>query len=210
MAIELSAPTKFVSYEAHELAAIGTDFVASIAQHHRRLGRIGTEAWTEFVLDWWGATAPDDILVDGRVQRLLVGRSQYGVKFRTPARYGEFMLDLVHSTYPTYEVPYLSIAYWDRALSKPLRIRLALESEWGDEMDGALSLAKILEDAAKVASVRADMNVMVFASSPKNPRERICEYLGRLRTWTASSTPWLWVDVPWEFPARDASCGLLP
>src|SRR5262245_758093 len=129
------------------------------------------------------------------------------------------MLDLVHSTYPPFGSAYLSKAYWDRAVQNPLRIKLAMESEWGHELKGDLSLARILEDAAKVAAVRADAKVIVFAShSKRSSRERVIDMLTSLRRQADPSerrrarepavTPWLWVDVPWDSQVEGTDCGL--
>lgn len=201
---------KFRWYDKTELVAAGRELVEVVATRKTQLGRLNTEEWTEFVLDWWAQTAPEGVLVDARRHRVSAQQRRPPASAKARRCFGEFMLDMLHSTYPAYDTKYLSRAYWDRALEGPLHIRLALESEWGHQLNGNLSLAKILDDASKVASIRADLKVIIFASNTKNnARHDIVDMLARLRTCADPAAPWLWLDVPWNSPASQADCGML-
>lgn len=100
---------------------------------------------------------------------------------------GEFLLDLVHSTYPTYDrLPWESYAYWEKALEAPLEVLLALESEWGFQTDPQRNFASVMADASKIAAVRARSKVMLFAAPGKGEkfeenRARLLQALRNLR-----------------------------
>lgn len=146
-----------------------------------------TEAWTEFVLDWFAAAAPDDLLVNARPSR---GRWRHKVRrhgLEIPYRRseGEWMLDLAHSTYSLAGAE----RYWQRQLEGDLdcTIRLALEVEWGNRN-------AILDDASKIAAVRGDAKVMITGVPAKLSRD-VQRDLERLRVLSKDGAPWLWINL---------------
>ncbi len=101
---------RFTCYSEPELLEAGLSFVGFISRRNARFVRLGTEAWTEFVLDWWATTAAEGMLVDARRARERERRDQSGAKVETRRCFGEFTLDMVHSTYPAYDAGYLTKA----------------------------------------------------------------------------------------------------
>lgn len=182
---------RFTDYNPSELRGCGKAFASTALRRASEFDAIGSAAWTEFVLNWFADTARRNPTpcIDARPARDLKSRTTRG----------EFMLDLVHSTYPTYEKEdFYSMSYWSRALKGDLELLLALESEWGISASAEANVAAILEDAAKLAAVRARVKVMVYASTPrKRIKYDVAKLLSNLRTAAADEKPWLVIDVPW-------------
>jgi hypothetical protein len=183
-------PFRFERYDAQELHACARAFrvdVGSIWSLNE------SEGWTELVLDWFAATAPTGVLVNARQQRdsrRLAKRRWRHIDMRGSA--GEWMLDLTHSTYPTGS----PADYWRLALceDRPLIVRLALECEWGRFGDETTTRNAILDDASKIAAVRADVKVMVTGAAPAWAAH-VEHDLRRLRAATQDPAPWLWANV---------------
>jgi hypothetical protein len=73
-----------------------------------------------------------------------------------------------------------------------------LESEWGKWKNPESSLNMILYDASKLAAIRATAKVMVYSSQEGSNRDQIVNELRTLRMQWNDTSPWLWIDVPWE------------
>jgi hypothetical protein len=171
----------------------------------------GTELWTDFVLDWFADTAPTSVLVDAHASPQLGWLDFLAAKGVTdalgdlaeipdrPSR-SEFLVDLLHTTHPRYaNHPFYSREYWDAALRMPFRGLLAVESEFGKQGAVALTRSMILEDAAKLAIVRADAKVMLFGTTRGGPQTKdLLRDLRLLRKQAQDASPWLFVDVPWD------------
>lgn len=95
---------------------------------------------------------------------------------------------------------------WLRALEKSCRVRLALESEVGKLGNPDYSFALIMEDAIKVAVMRADVKVVVFASQPRLTADDVATALQKLRKRSDDASPWLWADLPWGQDADGVWC----
>lgn len=181
---------RFSAYDADELDTCGREVVAAL--NGASIDEADTERWTEFVLDLFAATAGPEILVDARNPR----------SDATRATRGEFLVDLTHSTYPKYPPSgahgYWSQEYWDEALKRPCRVRLALESEWGKQSSPGATRVAVLQDAVKVAAFRADAKVVVFGPKDRTKGAELVTDLARLRTASGDPAPWLLVALPWD------------
>jgi hypothetical protein len=201
---------RFVKYDREELEKCGKAFVArgrKVAQHLDERGI--TSPWTDFVLDWFASTCARDRTVDACARKarqewsaLLGNDTTGGLKSRrTP---GEFMLDLVHTTLPSYdEHPYWSTAYFDAALDErrpEIRIDLALESEFGKATSPKATRIAVLHDACKLALVKAKLKVMVFGTVRGGAEtKQVVDDLKRLKKRTGdAAVPWLAIDLPWR------------
>ncbi len=164
---------QFRTYERSELEECARQLCNFLCNtfHESDRGRHPTILWTAHVLHWFGDAAA-------------LGTTSY---FR--GRYGEFLLDLVHASWGTEP--------WHEAVARPIKLRLALECEWGVENNTARATEEILRDAAKIAVIRAEAKVVVFASCNEAHHERIVSLLTQLRAQAEDRTPWLWLDVPW-------------
>lgn len=166
--------------------------------------------WTELVLDWFAATAPEEVLVDAKPPRTRVSkayvdaRKQLGVDRGLRRTHGEFLVDLCHSNFPTYEIdrPFYSDEYWAKVAEAPREVYLALESEWGKANSAKANRHRVLEDAAKLPFFNARAKVLVFGSSSAGARGEIVSSVTRLRSTCGDDKPWLLVDVPWDEQAR--------
>lgn len=188
--------TTFDKYTSDELAECGVAFQRALVDAAAYISWAETEAWTEFVLDWFTATAPNGVLVDARAPR--------PCSRKLPQRntYGEFLVDLTHTTYPLYppqgKHPYGSALYWTTALKQPCCVRLALESEWGRCGAPAVTRIEVLRDAIKVAAMRADAKVIVFGPDNATHGDRLFCDLDTLRKQSCDPSPWLCVSLPWS------------
>lgn len=192
-------PTKFSAYNAEELRRCGKELLAFV----RGQPEMGAALWTEFVLDWFAATAAPGLLVDAKARQDQRGnwRKRWGVGADVvPARQtqGEFMLDLVHSTYPPYNGEYWTPEYFERALAGPCQVRLALESEWGDARSGDVTVAAVMHDAFKLPAVRANVKVMLFGTRKASGGPKLFDMLTTLRTRAGDTAPWLVLNLPWD------------
>lgn len=207
------SPPKFALYGADELLTIGSAFVDSIQNHAESLARASsTEVETEFVLDWFAATAPHWARVDARPKRSSGYRSW---RKDLPQRQtdGEFLLDLTHTTYPVEEHG----EGWDEYIKRShvgdkLEVLLALESEFGKERSPQGSRGQVFDDASKLAVVRSRAKVMLFASNSRGGTENrdvMVRMLTALRTDHCDGSPWLWIDLPWLTAGYEAHFGVL-
>jgi hypothetical protein len=172
---------KFKKYTSAELETAGDRFVAAAKSRAQDLGW-SSARWTDFVKDWFAQAARSDATVD------------------SSTRSGEFLFDLAHTTWPAYSrTRFYTREYWDQALKGECELLLALESEWGKRHAPEVNLAKVLEDASKLAVARARVKVVAFGSETgEADREQIVGYLKRLRSAAKDDRPWLWVDLPWQ------------
>ena len=176
----MPAVFRFTDYVADELRRCAEAF----RQHFENPNLSGNAAWTRAVYQWFiDAAAP--------------GIRSYCNPNVVPDGYYEFLVDLCHTTYPPRDDSMRRRAWYDLAVSQPLRFRLALECEW-DQSSRDGSLARIMDDAAKLAGVRADSKVMIFGSLAKDHRLQIVKSLERLRDAADDNVPWLWIDVLWQ------------
>ena len=188
---------QFREYTVEELASCGDTFEMAARAFAKEGPKASTTEWTEFNLDWFARTAAEGLTVDSRIARGGTGPLSEGLARRTTL--GEFMLDMAHTTYPSYEHrDYSTRGYWLRALERPCQVRLALESEFGRHLNPDESFAMVLSDAAKLASARANVKVMIFATRDGSEARDMAGALERLRKQSGDSSPWLWVDLPWE------------
>lgn len=182
-------PPPFANYTADELIASGQAFQSAIAHFPTN----DTEERTLTMKFWFHLS-------------IAPGLRAYG----NPFSY-EYMLDHSHTTFPhPLNEREKWWDRWPRALDgRPLLMRLALESEWGKYGQPKLTLAAVLEDAWKVALVRADAKVVAFPSHGREDRNRIVDCLRRLRDQSNDGSPWLWVDWPWDTSIpRDIMTGI--
>lgn len=180
---------KFTDYSRDNLTAVADEFLKEFTP--RLKDDLATTSWTEDVLTWFDKAKSAAALVDARPAR---DRRSRGTR-------GEFLFDLVHSTWPAYDGKWGTRAYWDEALNAPEPPRLlpALESEWGHARNAEANLHKVLEDASKLFHVRAVAKVILFASVNEDNRKEILDLLERLvaadRTGPCT---WLLIDMPWD------------
>jgi len=180
-----------------ELKAVGLDL-----QTHAKSNATTVnpwKVWTEYVLDWFAATAPKGTAIDARRPlpeppdwRKILGRA--GPPTRSTR--GEFLVDLAHTTFPDYVATPYDTSYYQTAVKQPCRVRLALESEWGSVPTPGLNYHRVLEDAAKLAVLRADVKVINFGIRDERARDVLVAALAQLRRQAGDDAPWLWVAVP--------------
>jgi len=193
---------KFEKYTVEELKECGKAFVGFLDKNKELLFELpGTAEWTEVVLDWFSATASDANVVDARPSKYAISDSLLKLrkkKILCPRNtYSEFLVDLCHSDFPSYSsFAFYSRDYWASALKERRRIRLALESEWGKYSSKPANYAKIMEDATKLAVVRADCKILVFGTLDQPSHEEVIKDVGLLRKQTGDKSPWLLIDAP--------------
>jgi hypothetical protein len=163
----------FQEYSVSELKCCGIEFC-------RYFQNSPGDPTTREVLTWFAQTAPAGVRVFGR---FIPGEHEY-------------MLDQCHTTFPSIEADEDREERWERALQSPLEMRLALESEWARDCSVGEHFARVLDDAWKVALVRANAKVVIFASTNRLGQSRIVDVLHRLRACSSDDAPWLWIDVP--------------
>jgi hypothetical protein len=187
---------KFTSYDVIDLEECATRFKADVAQIWQMED---SEAWTEFVLDWFVAAAPSGYLANARPGRGGWQRfaKSCGIKLEHRGREtvgaSEWMLDLAHSTYSIAG----DKAYWRRQLDGdlPCTMQLAMEVEWGGRDD-------VLDDASKVAAVRAEAKVIVTGVRAHVASDMLRD-LTKLRMLTEDTVPWLWINLPSSDDSKD-------
>jgi hypothetical protein len=188
-----STMTRFNDYSPAELRNAGSELLRAA----NACKESGTRQWTAFVLSFFS-------------DRNRRGNSATQVYPRSRTRLfgvGEFLVDHCHVAERRYDggesVENQLAWYRDAtvsASSQTMRIELALESEWGKSKDEDLSLIMVLDDASKLAALRAKSKVMIFGTKDGSACGRFVEMLSRLRTaWGDSETPWLLVDLPWGY-----------
>lgn len=203
---------RFKNYDRQELDACGEALARELGDLYDpvRGPEPTTGEWTDFILDWFAAVAAEGLLVDARPRNLRTNwRHAWKMESEPPERScaGEFMVDLTHSTYPTYhQLSPDRLPYWKVAVEKGggLHIKLALESEWGEESSEDATAVAVLEDAIKIAAMRAQVKVMVYGCEDKGHHSEILDLLRKLRTQTADEAPWLCVSVPWSVEGWEA------
>ncbi len=195
----MSVP-KFKNYDSVDLQRQGDAFCAALNAMGQDVHRLwATEQWTEYVLDWFACAAPTafegrPVTVDARSAK---PRRAHRMKSLAQRKtWGEFIVDLAHTTYPGYDDDYWTMKYWERTLDGgPCQVLFALESEWAN-LNEVTSRVAVLHDAAKVAAVNARAKAVVFASRD-GVHDALVNDIQRLRAVTRDVTPWLWIDVPW-------------
>jgi len=199
---------KFSRYDVDELTQCGEAFLARAKQIAKPLDQSGasTRHWTDFILDWFAATAGDGMTVRALTQRAETSWQGLLAKKhgQLPApREGtwEFLLDLVHTTVPRKEDGESYQEYWANVLEASCETHLALECEWGKSMSDKSSFGEVMWDAWKLAAVRASAKVMVLGTSDGSACEEVMRAVSCLRTQSRDSAPWLCVDLPWYVAA---------
>jgi hypothetical protein len=176
----------FSEYTESELIACGDAFLTSCK---KRWNKTGGENWTEYVLDWFCKTAPEGICADARTSRTPGPRSR--------GTSGEWLVDLIHTSYPSVE----NDKYWNAAIKedsdRAWSIFLALESEWGKGSSHSVTREMVLDDASKLTALRADVKVLV-TGMPTKHASNLEQDIRILRIRTRDSSPWLWVNLPNE------------
>jgi len=170
---------RFVNYDTNELAKCGEEFERAF----RKCGLSGNCEWTPAIFRWFRQIRAEGVHV-----------------YPEPDEgEGEFIVDHCHTTYPFHgeDSRWPSPNYYKRAFEGLCEIKLALESERGKWANSETSLAMVLDDACKLAVLRAKVKVMIFASHPGKP-DSVPEALAKLRKCHQDTVPWLWIDVPNE------------
>ncbi|WNG14412.1 hypothetical protein [Cystobacter fuscus] len=200
---------KFVHYDSKELTAAGAQLVDAMARGYDRNMEPPTEVWTELVLDWFACAAStfsgQPVLVDARAREVREDWRPFFASLRDiPMRNtrAEFLLDLTHSTYPDFTGRYYNDAYWDEVLLKEREVLLGLESEWGRFGDVRHTRVKVLEEAVKLAAIRARTKVLVFGSNSQKQCDHLLADVALLRYQARDAAPWLLIDVPWTQRGR--------
>lgn len=178
---------QFLNYHMTELAACGQAFSSDFAGWMLS----GNREWTPGVCEWFRRAAAPGVRV--------YPAAGMGSK-------GEFLVDLCHTTYPldiASDGGWPSVRWYERAFASPCQMKLALESEWGKWGYADQSLVMVLDDACKLAVLRASVKVMLFSSHWTDDPARVPAALKKLRTCHGDTSPWLWIDVPNE-PHRPA------
>ncbi len=83
-------------------------------------------------------------------------------------------------------------------MKQPCRVRLALESEWGKSGAPAATRVAVLQDASKIAAMRANVKVVVFGPENVASGNEIFADLRLLRARSEDPAPWLCVALPWS------------
>jgi hypothetical protein len=164
---------KFTDYSPSELKTCGRAFAHNFKSQP-------SELRTEDIMKWFRDTAAEGIRAYGRY----IGEYEY-------------LVDQCHTTFPKPQHRERLIHRWERALKVPLVFRLALESEWGSEGSYSDNCSRVLEDAWKVAMVRANSKVVLFATHGSKKARPILECLAELRDQSSDEAPWLCIDIPW-------------
>lgn len=197
---------KFARYDAEELTAAGERLVDGMVRGYDLKREPPTEVWTELVLDWFacaaGAVSGRPVLVDARAREVREDWRPFFACLRDIPRRdtrAEFLLDLTHSTYPDFTGRYFTDAYWDEVLLGEREVLLGLESEWGRFGDVRHTRVKVLEEAVKLAAIRARTKVLLFGSNGTEQRDHLFADVALLRYQARDAAPWLLVDVPWRW-----------
>lgn len=169
-------PHRFYQYSLDELHSCGRAFVEQFACP--RCAKTGDT--TKAIKSFFARTAPTESSVLGCNGR------------------GELMLDQCHVSYRPRMPGETGLAYWDSILTQPIVMRLAVESEWGKYASLKQSLVDLLDDAQKLALVRADAKVMLFATRQAADRVQFVSRIRMVRNAASDPAPWLWIDLPWD------------
>lgn len=195
---------RFDSYSRDELERCGEAFVADIAMHHRIFCAMTDSAqWTDYLFDWFSCAAPTDTYTYAHSPRAsvrwqaLFGRKELAHRVPGPRVPSEFMLDLTH-----IELKPISTAGDSLVSVRSHVVRLGLESEWGHQTSPTYNVERVLFDASKLATVRAEAKAMLFASTGPQNHDQIVHCLGETRRSSGDASPWLWIDVPWTWDRR--------
>lgn len=168
----------FVNYDAKELEACGRALCEAAIKSESNVTN-----WTVFVLDWFMRSAAVDRVVWPP---------------DATRREGEFLVDQCHVRAPKPQSGETWGAWYDRVLTAPVEMSLALESEWGKVGTRGISTTLVLDDALKLAFMRATAKVIVFASRDGSDRQPTLNLLSQMRWSVQDTAPWLWVDLPWK------------
>jgi hypothetical protein len=166
---------QFNTYSVEELRECGCRLREDLS---RMVGPTEAEAWetatwTDEIKRWFW-------------QALAEGAYCYGQPFTS-----EYGYDQCHSA-------------TDLTLSpKPEKFLLVLESEWGAWRSIGKGRDLIVDDAHKVVRAQAIAKVMVFGSNGTQDRNWILQKLSAMRNAKNDVTPWLWLDVSWEYNGSD-------
>jgi hypothetical protein len=173
---------QFQNYDRTELNCCGREFRA----HFVKCPHVNDGEWTHAVRDWFRKAAAPGIRV-------------YPAAGMGTARKDEFILDLCHTTYPLDGSggSWPSEQWYERAFGCCCEMKLALESEWG-------TFVQVLDDACKLAVLRAAVKVMIFSSHWNGPQDRVVKSLYHLRKCHNDTAPWLCIDVVSRPPGLSA------
>lgn len=192
----MKRPT-FQDYSCRELEKLGQAAVEIIGAHYDD-AKVKTEEWTELVLDLFASFAKDGALIEARKPRENA-RSTRDWRKELPVRktYKEFAsFDMLHSNNPIPREEFID-EYYSKLISQEFEIFLALESERGKSGSRKTTRAEVLEDAIKLAIVRARCKVMIFGPVTDSHTDALFEDLEKLRESAKDPSPWLLVSVPW-------------
>jgi len=133
---------RFSDYSAQELADCGKAFAVDFADHRFESNK--TEERTSSVLKWFCEAMAPGLRCCGRPTN------------------GEFLVDQCHIT---SSLPWRGWkGRWPESPRECCEVRLALECEWGKYNNRKENVAAVLDDACKVAMVRAKSKVIIFAT----------------------------------------------
>jgi hypothetical protein len=167
---------KFREYSTTELEECNEAFCEDFASVEHPT----TADWTNGLFDWFRATARDDI----QVYPPLGGSKKE-----------EFIVDLCHTTYPSHEKGLSDEKWFRKAMERPCRMKLALESEWGKPQSPGTTFSMVLTDDCKLAVLRSPVKVMIF-SSYANEDDQIAAAIRGIRSCHDDRDSWLWIDLP--------------
>lgn len=186
---------RFSEYDARELEQAGAELV-DLFRRLWAVSEIGTEQWTELVLDFFAARAVSGALVEARASRLSSEVSQFRAELPARHTYGEFAsFDMLHSNNPGPNEYSSKDEYWNALLARPFEVFLALESEW-ERGTREVTRAEVLNDAVKLAMVRARSKVMVFGARAADDAATLFSDIKQLRLVARDDSPWLVVGLP--------------
>ena len=208
---------KFEDYSIEEARSVAAAFVEAASLVDGDRDGLSTHAWTAWILDWFSASAGRDVVVDAKPRQLaLDGHALPLGTGRGPlARetVGEFLVDLTHGTFLPYVRPnalahgWGTVGYWQDTFADgapPRRLKLALESEMGSERNDRLNICRVMEDAAKLFVISADVKVVIFASRGDGDRATLIGLARRMAEMDETKPKaWMWIDLPWD-PWNDA------
>ena len=191
------SPFVFTHYTEVELVACGDAFLEDCAIKEV-WEKYNTKWWTEHVLNWFARSAREGVFVDARKEQ---PTDQVVHEVMPPGRAtkGEWLIDLIHTSYP----PYKGKGYWKSLLDENNNVEsdwtilLALESEWGRSDSQPVRREMVLDDASKLTALRSAVKVLV-TSMPKEHAISLERDVEVLRRCTGDDAPWLWINLPSE------------
>lgn len=160
---------KFDTYGKEELSLCGDAFKNDFKEKRYNC----LKDWTKEVCQCFADAAPDDVRVFDH------------------SHDGEFIFDHCQMRFPKTKAIKNVDARWREALEEKgsCELLLAMESEWGNVVD-------VLEDAHKLAVVRAKVKILVFESKKTAVRGDVIDKVEKLRSSAKDTDPWLIIDVP--------------